>query len=155
MTTWTMDQVRHASRLRAQLEVDAALIARDSDNVKGAAENEMAKKVIAMGHPFGIEINHADLEAVWTREDNKPWVVAGVMRWNPRVATAELRGGHLDGQRWALREVGEPLRVPIDTMTPWLDSAATETFAATVSMTLTYELVGWREDERVWVYQAR
>ena len=155
MATWTMDQVRQASRLRAHLEVDDALIARDPENVKSAAEDELAKKVTSMGHPFGLEINRADLEAAWTVDDSKPWVVTGTMRWKPPVATAELRGGHLDGQRWALRKVGEPLRVPIQTMTPWFDTDATEATAATVDMSVTYELVGWREDERVWVYEAK
>lgn len=155
MTTWTMDQVRRAESLRASLVVDAELIARDPDFVRDAAVHEMAKYMAHLGHPYGLELHEGDFEAIWERSDSTPWQVTGRLRWHPRTNAVELRGGYFDGQRYAVRVVGEPLRVPRVATTPWLEADAGTAEAALTEMAETYELAGWREDERVWVYEAR
>lgn len=76
------------------------------------------------------------------------------MRWSPQTHTVELRGGHLDGRRYVVQKVGEPLRVPRPAVSPWLDTEGSDE-AALVEMVDTYRIAGWREDEGVWVYEDR
>lgn len=156
MTTWTLEQIAQARRLRASLVIDAEILDRYGEEVCREAEGEMAKRLTHMAHPFGIELGTArdDYEIVWERDDATPWHVTGRMRWNPSTSTAELRGGHLDGQRYALQRIGDPFRVPRPAVTPFFDEDATHASAAMTEMADTYELVGWREDEHVWVYAA-
>lgn len=158
MTTWTMDQIAQVRRLRAELVLDAELVDRHGEDVLNEAAHEMAKCVADMAHPFGVDVDPGyrdDFEVVWERNDVTPWEAKGRLRWNPSTRAVELRGGRRDGQRYAVREVGEPFRVPRPAMTPWLDSSTEATGAALVEMADTYELVGWREDQHIWVYEAR
>lgn len=158
MTTWTLDQIRQARGLRASLVVDVELVDRYGETVCREAEGEMAKALAQLGHPFGIDLDTTErdhYEVVWERSDATPWHVTGRMRWNPATNVAELRGGHLDGQRYAIQKIGDPLRVPRLVASPFYDESATHAAAAMVEMADTYELVGWREDEHVWVYEAQ
>lgn len=155
MTTWTMAQVHAASRLRASVVVDAELIARNPEPVQRKVAGKMGDRLIDMGHPLGIEIHPGDLEVVWETSDERPWEVTGRARWNPRTHEAELLGGHLDGQRYAIRNVGEPLRVPRPAVSPWFDHDAARSEATLAEIADTYELAGWREAERVWIYEAK
>lgn len=145
MTTWTMEQVRHARGLRARAEVDAVDVERYGDDIRSAAASKMARSLIHMAHSFAIELCVDDFDVTWSDIDGEPWRVAADMRWRPSMRPVELRGGHLDGQRYNIKHIGEPLRVP----RPAHPGDLTPAFADT------YELVGWREDERVWVYEAR
>lgn len=153
MTTWTLDQINQAERLRARLVLDDGMVQRDAE-VQEYAADEMAKQLIHMAHPFGIELHRDDFEVQWTRDDATPWQVMGKMRWRPATQTVELRGGHLDGQRWAVQKVGEPLLVPRPAVMPWLDESTETSATAVTKIADTYELAGWREDDRVWVYEA-
>lgn len=157
MTTWTMDQIYAVKRLWAELHVDVELVDRHGEAVLREAEAEMAKRLKDMAHPLGVELalerDHYRVE--WERRGDVPWSAVGRMYWSPQTNTAELRGGHLDGQRYALRKIGEPFRVPRPAMTPWLNSEDGRDEAALVEIADTYELVGWREDEGVWVYEVR
>lgn len=150
MTTWTLDQVRQAEGLRATLHLDAMLVERANLDVKAAAAEKMARRLTDMAHPFGIELHPADFEVQWETPEDEPWHVVGRMRWHPDVCEVELRGGHLDGTRMAVQNVGQPLqfarpRRPVE----FFETAANEPIGLDVDI---YTLGGWREDERVWVY---
>lgn len=153
MTTWTMTQVAQAKRLYAKVTLDGTLIPRpeDADAVTQGAEREMFKQLVNMAHPFAIELHPGDMETSWSRPADRPWHIDGEMRWRPSTNCVELRGGHLDGQRYAIQRIGDPLRVRRPALSPWLGSG-TKTEAVLMEIADTYELVGWREDERVWVY---
>lgn len=155
MTTWTLEQIRQARTLRASMTVDDELLVKYGEDVRLEAEAEMAKALMQLAHSFGIELSTAardNYEVVWERDEATPWRMIGRMRWNPSTNVAELRGGHLDGERLALREIGEPFRVPRPMPSPFYDESATHATAAMVEMADTYYLVGWRENEHVWVY---
>jgi hypothetical protein len=155
MTTWTLEQIRQARTLRASMTVDDELLMKYGEDMDIRAKGEMAKALVRMGHPFGLDLSTselADYEVVWERNEATPWHVMGHMRWSPSTRTAELRGGHLDGQRYNLRNIGEPFRVPRPMPSPFYDESATHATAAMVEMADTYELVGWREFAHVWVY---
>jgi hypothetical protein len=155
-TTWTLAQVAQAEGLRASVVVADEVIRRDPEHAQAFAEDEMAKRLTSMAHPFGIELHRDDFEVIWECDEATPWQVTGRMRWHPTTNAVELRGGHLDGQRWATQRVGDPFRVLRPATTPWWsDADETEATAAITEIVDTYELVGWREDERVWVYEAR
>lgn len=151
MSTWTLDQIRQASRLRAEMVLDAEL-----DGAQPEAAEEMAKKLIDMAHPLGIELGlHPDnYEVVWEVDESKPWEIRGRMRWHPSTHEVELRGGHLDGQRYTLERIGEPFRVPRSTPPVWAEREPLGP-AEQTSLSDVYELAGWSEDARVWIYAVR
>ncbi len=159
MTTWTMDQVRQVGGLRAEVTVDTELVDKYGDDVLNEATHQMAKRITDMAHPFGVELDPSfreDFEVVWDRSDATPWQAVGRLRWNPSTHTVELRGGHLDGQRFQIRTVGEEFRVPRPASTPWYDETDVVSSAAMTELAdVVYGLVGWREDEHVWVYEAK
>lgn len=150
-----MEQVYAAKRLRASLVVDKDHLARHEEAAASAASEAMAKRLVDMGHPLGIELHRDDFEVIWEDDQSTPWQATGRMRWNPTTNTAELRGGHLDGQRYAIQRIGDPLRIVRPVASPWLDISEDASQATLTELTDTYELVGWREDSRVWVYAVR
>lgn len=156
MTTWTMGQVHAVGRLYAKLHIDPMLVDRYGAEALRSAEAEMVKALKDMAHPLGVELalerEHYVVE--WERQEDAPWSAVGRMRWSPQTNTVELRGGHLDGQRYAIQNVGEPFHVPRPVVSPWLASEQSAE-AAVVEIADTYEITGWREDEGVWVYEAR
>lgn len=158
MTTWTMEQVHQVERLYAEMVLDGKFFHQDGINRKVDIEEfsnkEMGKQLVEMGHPLGVEMNPQDFEVVWYRDEAKPWAVIGKMRWQPKTNIAELRGGHLDGTRYALRKIGDPFKAHRPEALPWKDKSEVATSSEFTVVTDIYELVGWREDERVWVYQA-
>lgn len=152
---WTMEQVQQVRGLRAEVAVDVELVERYGERVLDEVAGQMAKRITDMAHPFGVEIDSTrrdDFEVVWEKRDVAPWTATGRLRWNPSTHTAELRGGHLDGQRYELREIGEPFRVARPAITPWFDAEADDTSAALVEIADVYEVVGWHEQDHVWVY---
>lgn len=156
MVTWDRGQIHQVSRLRVELQIDNAYF-RTPEEGQAAIEFaniEMAKQLIEMGRPIAVEINPADTDTVWYRDDSKPWVVQGKMRWAPKTNIAELRGGHLDGIRYAIRQIGDPFKVQRPEIKPWKDKSDLESASEINVTTDIYELVGWREEERVWVYEA-
>ena len=150
MTTWTLEQVKQVRGLRAHMTVDAELVERHGDEARNEVATEMAKHLTHMAHTFAIELHWDDLEVQWSDVQDEPWHLAADMRWCPPTKTVELHGGHLDGQRYAIQHVGEPVRVPRPMYTQVDHPEDVITALAD-----TYELVGWREDERVWVYATR
>jgi hypothetical protein len=154
MTTWTREQIGQAERLTAKVALDDSLLTRHPEVAEYAAD-KMARQLTHMAHPFAIELHRDDFEVQWTRDDATPWQVMGEMRWRPTTNAVELRGGHLDGVRYAVQKVGEPLRIPRAATTPWWTENEESATAGVTGMADTYELVGWREEERVWVYEAR
>lgn len=156
MTTWTLPQVAQVERLRARLSLDMEIVEKGGPEVaQRVAAEKMAAQLIHMAHPFAVEPHPDDFEVIWTRPGDRPWDVVGEMRWHPRTNAVELKGGHCDGQRIAVRKVGEPVRIPRSAATPFWGVGESTASAALVEMSDTYELVGWREAERVWLYEAR
>jgi hypothetical protein len=153
VTTWTLKQVRQVEGLRAVMHLDASLAARANFGVKTAAAEKMARRLTDMAYPFAVELHPADFEVVWEDVEGEPWHIVGRMRWRPSVREVEFRGGRMDGMRLEVQQVGEPIEVARP-MRPvgFFDTAADESIALERNM---YRLAGWREDERVWVYEAR
>lgn len=153
-----MEQVRQVRGLRAEVAVDVEYVDRWGERVLEEVFEQMARRVADMARPFGVEVDashRADFQVAWEKSPATPWQATGRLRWYPTTNTAELRGGHLDGQRFALREIGDPLRIPRPAMTPWSDSDTDATSAALVEIVDTYEMVGWHEQEHVWIYEPR
>lgn len=152
---WTMEQVAQARSLRATMRVAAEVVDRpgSEDLVRG----EIAKRLVDMAHPLGLELDASDMELL--RTDDHEAVVRNEIevhgRWNPSVTGAVLVGGPRDGERWALQRVGDPLRVEVLNQTPWRDESETAADAALSITYVEYVLTGWHEAERLWAYEPR
>lgn len=152
MTTWTMDQVAQAEGLYMRIVVDTDRHPDDLEPMRQAAASRMAKGLIQAAHPFAIELHPADLVVKWEPNESMPWGEVGEMRWRPSTTEVEMRGGQADGQRLQIRRVGDPINVAVNTSAAWMREDAT---APVLTKHLTYELAGWNESERVWVYELR
>lgn len=152
MTTWTMEQVYSVGQIRAKCHLDRELEDRTGGEASSVARDKMAKRIIAMGRPLGVEIHAGDLEFVAETSAEVPWSVTVAARWNPSTNGVELRGGPRDGERWAVQKVGDPFFVEAIQSTPWLGDEEASEVALGVRR-FTYELAGWNESERLWVYE--
>lgn len=156
MTAWTMNQVRQARGLRAVARVDAATLDRYGDDARESAVSKMARKLREDAHAFAIELDDRDFEVQWFKIEGQPWDMEVRVQWSPATTEVELQGGPVDGMRVTIPHVGDALRVPrFDDPVAMLDADAHCPTAVIPDLADTYELVGWREDERVWVYATR
>ena len=150
---WAMEQVRQVQGLRARCLVDL----QDNEQSQGVAAEvaggKMVRKLIDMAHPFAVEPHPDDFDFLAERPVETPWALTLSCRWAPRTNAAVLLGGPRDGERWAMQRVGEPFRVEVLATTPWFDTDDTHAEAAVTSRTVTYELAGWHETERCWIYE--
>lgn len=151
-----MEQVGQVRGLYARMHLDVELEERSGGKASRAARDEMTRKLIDMAHLFAVEPHPEDFAIVAERSDETPWTVALSCAWQPTTNAAILRGGPRDGERWAMQRVGDPFVVEWMTSTPWLDADdATHAEAAITTGRITYELAGWHETERVWIYEPR
>lgn len=152
MTTWTIEQVRNVKGLRVTAALSQEQLARGYIDVQLATNERMAKQLIEAARTFGVEVNPADTEVRWSRDDEEPWVERGTLRWGPATREVELRGGHHDGLRLQVDTVGTVILMATPREVDWEATEPTEVLAPHVDQ---YHLDGWREDERVWVYSTR
>lgn len=152
MTTWTMEQVRQVKGLRAAVHLDLELVDRSGGQAPIHAADKMVRKLIDMAHPFAVEPHPEDFDFIVERPAETPWAAILRCHWAPRTNAAILQGGPRDGERWAMQRIGDPFTVEWLTETPWLDTDATHAEAAIIPGRITYELTGWHEGERAWVY---
>lgn len=155
MTVWTMDQVRQVRGLGATVLLDAGMESQSQGQASEVAADKMARKLIDMAHPFAVEIHRDDLSIERESPASTPWTVRLTCRWQPTTNAAILMGGPRDGEKWAIQKVGDPLRVEVLGSTGWLDNSATSAESALSIYAMTYELTGWHEAERCWVYTPR
>ena len=153
MSTWTLEQIAQARGLRAEAQVDPVVIERGRVDVLRETKAKLARRLREFAHPFVIEINEADLRFSETPGDEAWEPITIRCWWQPPTDEVELVGGQCDGMRLSVQRVGDPIEVA----RPLREVEFFET-AANEPITLdrdTYVLTGWREEERVWVYQAR
>lgn len=152
---WTLDQIEQVRGLYARAHLDSELEDRSGGAASRVARDKMTRKLIDMAHPFAVEPHPEDFAVIAERSDAHPRNVVLTCAWRPTTNAAILRGGPRDGERWAMQRVGDPFVVEWITGTPWLDADATHAEAAITTRTITYELAGWHETERCWVYEPR
>jgi hypothetical protein len=151
--TWTLDQIRQVRSLYANARVDIEALERDAEAVMNATRHKLAKMLQHEARPFAVELHAGDLEFDECREDSAPFTITIRSRWNPTTNEIVLSGGRNDGQAMAIQKVGDPIRIPVLNA---LDAFMSEdTHPATeISMNHdTYELAGWAEHDRRWVYE--
>lgn len=154
MSIWTMEQVRQVQRLRADAIIDDELVHRHGDAALDTVRDKMVKTLVDMAHPFAVEPHHADFVLSRDELPDRPWQIRVRLQWAPTTNTVTLRGGARDGQRVTVRKVGDPLHVEILQETPWVNHDATHTEIAFDTNRVTYQLAGWHETERCWVYEV-
>lgn len=153
MSTWTLRQIDQARGLRAEAQVDPVLIQRGRLDALRETRAKLAQRLKEFAQPFVIEINEGDLQFSETPGEKEWEPVTVRCWWEPPTNEVELVGGQNDGMRLAVQRVG----MPIEFARPMRPVEFFET-AANEPVTLdrdTYVLSGWREDARIWVYEAR
>jgi len=151
MTTWTLEQIKSARSLRCQARVDTAS-AEGSDLLLGVRD-ELYRVLGRMAHTYAIEIHGGDVEFTETPDGKLPWLVDVTCRWRPSTHVIELRGGYVDGDVLEFERAPEPIMVPVHNPPVW--ESADTVLSAYAALSLCYEVSGWNETERRWVYATR
>lgn len=147
---WTRRQVEQVSALRAEAFVAAEVLARARLDVMHATRTRLARALVDAAHPFAVELHPDDLQ--FSEEDTGDFRGVRVRAaWAPQTHTAEFVGGHFDGRILEIPEVGHPLVTAPPEEFGW--SEPDEPVAATPRRVV-YDLAGWHETERRWIYEA-
>ena len=156
VATWTLRQIDQARRLYAEAQVADEMVHRHGEDVVlEATRGELFKALRGLAHPFAIELDAGDLELLALRDPTTPWHVTVKARWNPSTNACELRGGPRDGEVIAHQRPGEPLFLPRIAPLPHLvNDDATSAASGRADLADRYELAGWSETHRRWVYEA-
>lgn len=150
MSTWTRQQINDVSRLYVSGWIDDYYFHAGADVVSLFRE-QLARKLMAEAHVFAVEVHMADVAFRNTVDDDKHATRIDAY-WSPTVCTVELRGGANDGEVWEVQNPHEPIRVAVQPVIEWASMTADPQHVAMAHEVLTYEQVGWREDERRWVF---
>ena len=156
MSVWTLRQIDQARGIHAKAEVDDTTLARHHDDVLNNLHHELAKAIRQIGQTFAIEIHPADVRlSEGPAVDAPPFTVEVQARWEPQVATVELRGGWKDGERMEYRDAPQPIRIP-KPPPPLMMSALENAYPTDpIDVADTYTCTGWHEQHRHWIYEAR
>lgn len=152
---WSMQQVRWVSALRTTLRVDLEQIESVPPGVGASAAGSLLSQELAkMAQPYGVDIDRQDVKVRQRPDEVTPHSVLFTARWWPAVTEVELSvPGGTDGQVLQLREVGEPLVVSVHPTIGALRDKAPEELVP--QRKVVFELDGWNETHRRWIYRTR
>lgn len=147
-----MQQVRWVSSLRQAVVVDKEQIAAVPDGMAARAAGSMLCRELARAaQSYGVDVDDRDVEICSRDDDSVPFATLFVARWWPSTSVVELDGAHeFDGQVMEVREVGVPILVAVRSVSALQSGSA----CPGVSDEMMFELDGWNEDDRRWIYRA-
>jgi hypothetical protein len=151
--TWTMDQVAQVRGLRVTGSLSREVIHTSEGQAVDVLGQMLAAKFVTMAHPFGVEVHPGDLVYVVSDDPAEFWTVRLKTQWNPSTHDAELRGGPQDGMVMVFQRIGPRMNFPV-LDTAWSVDDAQSATATMTSRVVSYDLTGWNESERRWVYEA-
>lgn len=147
---WSLEQVRQVQRLFVRLEVDRHY----GRDVLDSVGSRLAHALTIDARPLAVELDARDFHMEQT--DESDFTVTYTMGWRPSVKTVELAGGLKDGEVIEWEGAPSPFRVPsIIQMDPF-DPRWTEAVDPTAPLepqSVAYELAGWSEHNRRWIYR--
>lgn len=154
MTVWTLPQITQARGLRGEASVDAELVERHGEDVLQEATYEAARRLIRMAETFAIVPHPDDFQYARTESDH-PFAVKIRVWWEPSSKVIEIADHtELDGQVMEFERAPEPLMVAAAPPQPWLVETV-DPMEPIAIQTIQYDLAGWREQERHWIYRRR
>ena len=148
--TWDMDTVGKVRNLMC----DAAVSMEMPSGAHEAARLKAAEILKREAQTFAVDLCLGDVTFGITELPDFH-AVRYRARWRPATREVELVGGASDGRILQVERVGDSMRAikPPPTLT-WV--CPTDDALTTLEPNYeTYELAGWREVERRWVYQVR
>lgn len=145
MATWTLQQIDQVEGMYVRFVLD-----RIGELEK--ATQKASRKFIVDAHPLGVMVDSRDLVYDVGPGPNGTQLVTG--RWRPMTAHVELLGGSRDGEvlAYAYAAIGRRLELPIADDLPWF-AAERDARVRVLAPTEFYDLVGWREGSRRWLYR--
>jgi hypothetical protein len=152
MSVWSREQISQARGIRARARIDQTLAVRARLDVMSATRQKMFKNMADIGHSFAIELSPTDIQFREAEADGFTIEVVGW--WEPQVNEVEFRGGPHDGQRMAIEKPGQPVRLYLPPPMPALLNEGQSEPTSLTNDIATYDVTGWHEQERVWIYEA-
>ena len=150
---WPMQTVYAVQRLRAHLDIDRLTVERYGDDALDSAKSELVKVLQRLAESHAV-MPHAMDFAFHREDDASPFTLRLTAAWRPESKDVELHGGPADGQVFTLQRVGDPFLVP--TLPSPMTFVTDETSSpALIPHHLQYEIAGWHEGSRRWVYRPR
>ena len=146
-TVWNNATVAELRRLYVTGEIDHEVVF-TTPEAMDEFRLLLAKRLVNEAHTLVIEAHVGDVQFEDTEVEMFTTTVHA--HWSPKTHEVEFRGGQEDGTCMMVKHLDCPLRVPIRNLPVY---ALTE--ANPMDLTdhiLTYQMAGWSETDRRWVY---
>ena len=107
----------------------------------------LAKRLVNEAHVLVIEANILDVQFKDTEVE--PFATTVHAYWSPATHEVEFRGGQEAGTCMMVKHLDRPLRIPLRRSPVFLPEANPMVLT---DHALTYQMAGWSETNRRWVY---
>lgn len=153
MTTWSKETISKVSRLYSEMTVDNALYNVNQRGQRGVGDVEthvrerVAKEFVdRCAKECDATVHPDDLVFVSRKNEDHAWLTTVKVRWAPETKGIELRGAHRqDGLMLAYQHA------PSSPLVMENVKLSKDDFAPVRTEEL-WEMSGWSEDRRHWVY---
>lgn len=154
MATWTRRQIGQVSGLKTSAWLDEYSIVSTGGNALEWTKNRLCRMFITEARTFAVEVHAADVQYRESQTDDEER--QNIRRidayWQPATHEIELRGGEKDGEILAVRDVWQPVVFAVSRPVEWFSESLAPSPTSPAFDRVTYEMQGWREDERRWVF---
>ena len=154
MTIWDLAKVGEVYRMQVDALVDIEMLQRSGayTNVPQITVDAMIEQLLEGIHTLAVEADMLDFRLKnWTDQarDAQHYQV----RWSPRTKNAgiELVGGPKDGELLTVEDINDPVFFADQLAFDWGKTRPEDP----AWRTLTYELSGWHEQQRHWMFTLK
>lgn len=159
MTTWSKETISKVSRLYSEITSDNSLYNANQRGQRGVGDAEahvkerVAKEFVdRCAKECDVTVHVEDLVFVSQRSEDHAWLTTVKVRWGPETQTIELRGAHRrDGLMVTLQNAPRSPLVMEHLSSPVLMADKSDDPCPPIMQEL-WEMSGWSEDQRHWVY---
>ena len=148
MTVWDNATVAELRRLYVTGAIDHEVV---FTTPKSMDEFQLilAKRLVNEAHVLVIEADIHDVQFVDTEVG--PFATTVLAHWAPKTHEVEFRGGQEDGIVMMVKDLDHPLRVSLRRSPVFLPEANPMVLT---DHAITYQMAGWSETNRRWVFDV-
>lgn len=153
MSVWSLEQVNAVRGMYTRAAVD---ISREPTGIREGTHREAHRAIRAMAQTWAVEPDKRDVRLVNEESQPERSQVIETWSWMPDVRTVRIMGGPRDGQEWEVRDVDQPIQIKHYVgISRGLSGAAALPDEMVPVVDVMLSMVGWNEDDRVWIFGER